>query len=282
MAGVYKIGVVSKKTGLSASTLRLWEDQYGLLAPHRTRGGTRLYSQSDVERILYVRHLVRERGYALDAVADILDEASSRLPDTLDRVAIENIYLREATNHSDIEEGRRMAKVQAIVRSLIRAESGQEAAVTLVAGVMALTGAHSAGLGIYYCKTHTIVPVVTASGHIIRTSPGIPPLQISRFPREWQQALDAREPYAGPDIRRLQLAGEVNSQVIEYRTRSFHAEPLAIANELVGVLNIVSSRPGGVGREAEQVMGGLALGAGPAIRYFAADLDPRPASAPHL
>ena len=70
MAGVYKIGVVSRQTGLSPSTLRLWEDQYGLLAPARTRGGTRLYSQSDLERVLYVRHLVRDRGYALDAIAD--------------------------------------------------------------------------------------------------------------------------------------------------------------------------------------------------------------------
>src|ERR1700737_306167 len=112
MAGLYKIGVVSQKTGLSASTLRLWEDQYGLLAPARSEGGTRLYSESDLERILYVRHLVHERGYALAAIADIIDEASSGLPNRLDHVAIENISLREATNHAEIEEGRRMARVQ--------------------------------------------------------------------------------------------------------------------------------------------------------------------------
>ena len=119
MAGIYKIGVVSRKTGLSPSTLRLWEDQYGLLAQHRTRGGTRIYSEADVERVLYVRHLVRERGIALRAIADILDEASSSLPYPLDRVAIENIYLREATNHSAVEEARRMARVQATVRSVV-------------------------------------------------------------------------------------------------------------------------------------------------------------------
>ncbi|TMD48878.1 MAG: MerR family transcriptional regulator, partial [Chloroflexi bacterium] len=91
MRGVYKIGAVSQKTGLSSSTLRLWEDQYGLLAPLRTKGGTRLYSESDVERVLYVRDLVRERGFALDAIADIIDEASSSVPSALDRVAVENI-----------------------------------------------------------------------------------------------------------------------------------------------------------------------------------------------
>jgi DNA-binding transcriptional MerR regulator len=280
MRGVYKIGVVSQRTGLSASTLRLWEDQYGLLAPHRTRGGTRLYSESDVERVLYVRHLVRDRGYALDAIANIIEDVAAKLPYNLDRVAIENIYLRDATNHSDIEEGRRLAGVQAMVRSLVRAESAQQAAAILISSVMALTGAHSAGIGFYERKTHSLIPVVTASGKMILTSPGIPPLQIARLPREWQQGIDAREPYADHDILRLELPGEVNSQVIAYRTRSFHAEPLAINHELVGVFNIATARPGGVGREAEQVMGQLALAAGPAMHYFAQQYEPPPASAP--
>jgi DNA-binding transcriptional MerR regulator len=278
MAGVYKIGVVSRKTGLTASTLRLWEDQYGLLAPARTRGGTRLYSESDVERVLYVRHLVRDRGYALDAIANIVDDVAAKLPYTLDRVAIENIYLREATHHSDIEEGRRLAGIHATVRSLVRAESAQQAAAILISGVMTLTGAHSAGLGFYERETDSLIPVVTASSKRILTSPGLPPLQIARMPREWQQGIDAREPYADHDILRLELPGELNSQVVEYRTRSFHAEPLAIANELVGVFNIATSRPGGVGRDAEQIMGQLALAAAPAMHYFAQHFEPPPVS----
>jgi DNA-binding transcriptional MerR regulator len=277
MAGIYKIGVMSQKTGLSASTLRLWEDQYGLLAPHRTRGGTRLYSESDVERVLYVRHLVRERGYALDAIANILDEVSSRLPHTLDRVTIENIFLREARNHSDIEEGRRMARVQPTVRSLIRAESGERAAFTLVAGVKALTGADTAGLGLYRRKSHTLVPVVIASGDRIGTV-SLPPLPICALPRTWQEAIDAREPYAAPDLLRLDLPVEV--KLSQGRTRSFHAEPLTIANEMVGILIIASTRPGGIGREAERVCEELAVAAGPAIHYFARHLESAPAPGP--
>src|SRR5438132_6122471 len=42
--GLYKIGVVSERVGLSPGTLRLWEDQYGLLTPLRfvalARGNT--------------------------------------------------------------------------------------------------------------------------------------------------------------------------------------------------------------------------------------------------
>jgi DNA-binding transcriptional MerR regulator len=108
---VYKIGTVSQKPGLSVSTLRLWEDQYGLLAPERSRGGTRLYSEWDIERVLYVRELVGKRGYALGAIAGIIDEANSTFPRAIDGIMLENIYLREATNRVYIEEGRRMAMV---------------------------------------------------------------------------------------------------------------------------------------------------------------------------
>jgi GAF domain-containing protein len=226
-----------------------------------------------------VRHLVWERGYALHAIADIIDDASSQLPYALDRVALENIYLRDATNHSDVEEGRRMAKLQATVRSLVRAESAERAAFTLVAGVKALTGTHTAGLGLYRRKSHTLLPAVIASGDRIGTA-SLPPLPISALPRAWQEAIETREPYAAPDLLRLDLPIEV--KVSQGRSRSFHAEPLTIANEMVGILIIASSRPGGIGREAEQICERLAVAAGPAIHYFAQHLEPPPASAPRL
>ena len=279
MPGVYKIGVVSRKTGLSTATLRLWEDQYGLLAPVRTVGGTRLYSESDIERILYVRHLVRERGYALGAIAAIVDEASSKLPPTLDRVAVENIYLRDATNHADLEESRRMARVHATVRRLIRAESAERAAGTLVAGVKAITGADRASLALYrrneYALDFVVIAGVRGMGPLSR-----PSLSVSRFPRAWQQAIDAREPYADADLLRLELSGEVGSLVTQEDARSFHAEPLTIADEMVGVLIIGSSRPNGIEPEAQRVCEELAVAAGPAIHYFAQQHEPPPASPP--
>jgi DNA-binding transcriptional MerR regulator len=275
MPGIYKIGVVSQKTGLSAATLRLWEDQYGLLAPVRTVGGTRLYSESDVERVLYVRHLVRERGYALGAIAAIIDNAAASLPNAMDRIALENIYLRDATNHADLEEGRRIAMVHATLRSLSRAKSAEQAAIILVAGVKALTGAHSAGLGLFRQNDYMLVPLVTASGDSILRSPGSP-LSISDFPREWQRAIDTHEPYADHDLLRLELPVEVNSQMSQYRARSFHAEPLVIANDMVGVLTIASSRAGGIGNEAERVCGELAAAAGAAVHYFAQHLEAAP------
>jgi DNA-binding transcriptional MerR regulator len=268
MPGVYKIGVVSQKTGLSPSTLRLWEDQYALLAPARSEGGTRLYSESDLERILYVRHLVRERGYALHAIADIIDEASSRLPSTLDRVAIENFYLREAANREQIEEGRRMAEVHAMGLRLVQSQSAGRAVQELVYGVAALGAVEVVTLGLYQSKQNMLRYIAMAQGN--RAELRSWPLQhVSKYPAQWQDALHAREPYWCADLHHLDLPDEVGAAVREDRSRSFHAEPLSIGTQLVGILVLASRQPGAISREARRVAARVAVAAGPAIHYFA-------------
>ncbi|MGI5190938.1 MerR family transcriptional regulator [Promicromonospora sp. CA-289599] len=66
------IGAVAERTGLSLRTLRHW-DEVGLVTPSgRTDGGFRLYTESDVERILLVRRM-KPLGFSLDEMADLLD-----------------------------------------------------------------------------------------------------------------------------------------------------------------------------------------------------------------
>ena len=43
--------LVIQRTGLSADVLRAWEKRYGVVAPERSEGGQRLYSDEDVERL---------------------------------------------------------------------------------------------------------------------------------------------------------------------------------------------------------------------------------------
>src|SRR4029077_20925849 len=128
----------------------------------------------------------------------------------------------------DIEEGRRMARVHATVRSLIRAESAERAAVTLVAGVKAITGANRASLALYQQKSYALDFVLIAGvrgmGPLSR-----PSLSVSRFPPAWQEALYAPERSPDADLLRLDLPGEVNSLVTQEDARSFHAEPMTIA-----------------------------------------------------
>jgi len=268
MSGMYKIGVVSHKTGLSASTLRLWEDQYCLLSPLRTPGGTRLYSESDVERVLYVRQLVRERGYALGAIAAIIDDAASNLPEAVDRVAIENLYLRDATNHADIEEGRRLAEVHAMGLRLVRSQSARRAAEELVLGVAAVGAVETASLALYHRKQNTMTFVARARGNKTELH-SWPAQSVSSFPSQWQEALRAREPYWCWDLLRLDLLGDLSTRVRRSPSRSFHAEPLSIGKELVGLLVLASRQPGGISREARGVAARVAVAAGPAIHYFA-------------
>ena len=47
----HPIGVVAERTGLTPDVLRVWERRYGAVRPQRARGGQRLYSTADVERL---------------------------------------------------------------------------------------------------------------------------------------------------------------------------------------------------------------------------------------
>jgi MerR family transcriptional regulator/heat shock protein HspR len=58
-------------------TLRIYEDE-GLLCPARTPTNIRLYSENDIRRILWIRHLTRERGVNLAGIR-ILFELEERL-----------------------------------------------------------------------------------------------------------------------------------------------------------------------------------------------------------
>lgn len=63
-----RIGEVATRTGLTPATIRAWERRYGLLAPRRTGGGQRLYSEADVAALQAVRTRV-EDGWAVAAAA---------------------------------------------------------------------------------------------------------------------------------------------------------------------------------------------------------------------
>jgi DNA-binding transcriptional MerR regulator/methylmalonyl-CoA mutase cobalamin-binding subunit len=76
----YPLGAVSRLTGLSEHVLRAWERRHSAVRPRRTPGGTRRYSEADVERLHLLASLV-EAGYPIGQVADLsADELRARLP----------------------------------------------------------------------------------------------------------------------------------------------------------------------------------------------------------
>ncbi len=55
---IYNIGVVARMTDIPAATLRVWERRYGFPDTARTEGGHRLYSDSDVQRLRWVKERI--------------------------------------------------------------------------------------------------------------------------------------------------------------------------------------------------------------------------------
>jgi MerR family transcriptional regulator/heat shock protein HspR len=74
---VYVISVAAGIVSAHPRTLRIYEDE-GLLCPARTPTNIRLYSENDIRRILWIRHLTRERGVNLAGIR-ILFELEERL-----------------------------------------------------------------------------------------------------------------------------------------------------------------------------------------------------------
>ena len=78
--GRYMISVAADLAGLHPQTLRMYEAR-GLVRPARTPGGTRLYSENDVERLKLIQRLTTEVGLNLAGVDHVL-----RLEDELRRL----------------------------------------------------------------------------------------------------------------------------------------------------------------------------------------------------
>jgi DNA-binding transcriptional MerR regulator len=82
---VYAISVAAELTGAAVQNLRVYE-RHGLVAPSRTEGGTRRYSEDDLDRVRRILVLLDD-GLNLAGVAMVLDleDTNARLRARLDR-----------------------------------------------------------------------------------------------------------------------------------------------------------------------------------------------------
>ena len=71
------IGVIATVTGVHAGTLRAWERRYGLIQPHRSAKGRRLYTHRHIEQIRRALALV-DRGVPISRVRDLLEAEVDR------------------------------------------------------------------------------------------------------------------------------------------------------------------------------------------------------------
>ena len=74
---VYVISVAAGIVSVHPRTLRIYEDE-GLVCPARTPTNIRLYSEDDIRRVMWIRHLTRDRGVNLAGIR-LLFELEERL-----------------------------------------------------------------------------------------------------------------------------------------------------------------------------------------------------------
>ena len=92
----YMISVAAELVGMHQQTLRMYESK-GLVRPGRTPGGTRLYSERDLDRLRLIQRLTTELGLNLAGVERVLalEDELQRMRARLDRLERE---MREAVS----------------------------------------------------------------------------------------------------------------------------------------------------------------------------------------
>ena len=73
---VYSIGAVARMLDIPASTLRAWEERYGMVSPSRSSGAQRLYSRAQVEQLRFIKAQIDSGVSAADAHRLLSEELS--------------------------------------------------------------------------------------------------------------------------------------------------------------------------------------------------------------
>lgn len=69
----FRIGEVSKLTGIKPYVLRFWESEFPGLGPRKSGTGHRLYRRKDVELVLEIKHLLYERRFTIEGARKWLE-----------------------------------------------------------------------------------------------------------------------------------------------------------------------------------------------------------------
>lgn len=79
----YSIQEVADHFAVNVSLLRFWEKEFDNINPKKTAGGTRQYTQENIQQVEIVYHLVKEKGMTLEGARQTLkskkDEEEKRV-----------------------------------------------------------------------------------------------------------------------------------------------------------------------------------------------------------
>jgi MerR family transcriptional regulator, heat shock protein HspR len=122
---VFVISVAAELAGMHPQTLRIYERK-GLLEPARTPGGTRRYSQEDIERLQLIQELTSQ-GLNLEGVRRVLalQEENRTLKRKVDRLRDKLDDLEEDMERR-VDEVHRSYRHDIVLRSQLRPVIGED------------------------------------------------------------------------------------------------------------------------------------------------------------
>jgi DNA-binding transcriptional MerR regulator len=77
----YKIGEVSKISGVESYVLRYWETEFSFLSPRKNKSGQRVYVKKDVELILQIKKLLYQERYTIEGVRKKFGDTAVKPPE---------------------------------------------------------------------------------------------------------------------------------------------------------------------------------------------------------
>jgi DNA-binding transcriptional MerR regulator len=76
----FKIGEVSRISGLPSHVLRFWEAEFKKISPRRTASGQRSYTRKDIETILEIKHLLYDKKFTIEGARKYLNSRVGNEP----------------------------------------------------------------------------------------------------------------------------------------------------------------------------------------------------------
>jgi len=93
-------GAVARQLGMSVETLRAWEHRYGITSSQHSGGGQRLYSQEDLQRLLWIKALV-DAGHRIGKLASLAPQDLQSLAQSLPAGHIAAVSTGAADPHTN-------------------------------------------------------------------------------------------------------------------------------------------------------------------------------------
>lgn len=114
----YSISEVSKITEIEQYVLRYWETEFEQLKPQKNRAGNRIYTNKDIQLILKIKDLLREKKYTIEGAKNILEGFTPEKEEKTEVVTVVEEEEKKAEEKS--EDNKALKKDLEEIRSILQ------------------------------------------------------------------------------------------------------------------------------------------------------------------